>query len=166
LLSLEILRVCRSVQNVRVKSFHAATTVSWHFGFRGTNHSASTTQQLAGIRVGDVEIADVDDMSIGDDSPISCISVQWRPFANVVINQQRRAPFSGAPSLALVEKTTGLNPPEFDPTLASRGWDTGRNLPLQLSTNERGDRRRRPSRNRSSFGNARDRKESGRAANH
>jgi hypothetical protein len=48
-----------------------------------------TTQQLAGIRVGDVEIAHVDDMSIGDDSPISRMSVQWRPFANVVTNQQR-----------------------------------------------------------------------------
>jgi hypothetical protein len=61
------------------------------------------------------------------------MSVQWRPFANVVTDQQRRAPFSGVPSLALVEKTTGLNPPEFDATLASRGWDTGRNLPSQLS---------------------------------
>jgi hypothetical protein len=28
-----------------------------------------TTQQLAGIRVGDVEITVVDDISIGDDSP-------------------------------------------------------------------------------------------------
>jgi hypothetical protein len=71
------------------------------------------TQQLAGIRVGDVEIIDVDDISVGDDSPISRISVQRRPFANVATNQQRRAPFSGVPSLALVEKTTGLNPPEI-----------------------------------------------------
>jgi hypothetical protein len=30
-----------------------------------------TTQQLAAIRVGDVEIADVDDMSIGDACPFS-----------------------------------------------------------------------------------------------
>jgi hypothetical protein len=97
-----------------------------------------TTQQLAGIRIGDVEIIDVDDISVGDDSPISRMPVQWRPFANVVTNRQRRAPLSGLPSLSLVEKTTGLPPPrKFDPTLASGGWDTDKICRPAFPTNER-----------------------------
>jgi hypothetical protein len=70
LLPLEILRVCCSVQNVRVQSFHAKTTVFWHFSFCGTNHGSLNKGAISRrIPVGDVEITVVDDISIGDDSP-------------------------------------------------------------------------------------------------
>ena len=59
------------------------------------------------IRVGDVQVTGVDDMSIDGDGLICRMSVQWRPLANIVAIQQKLAPLIGVPSLILVEKQLG-----------------------------------------------------------
>ncbi len=54
------------------------------------------------IRVGDVEVTGVDDMSINEEGLITRISVQWRPLANIVAMQQKLAPVIGVAPLQLV----------------------------------------------------------------
>ncbi|NHN83198.1 hypothetical protein GOB93_00875 [Acetobacter musti] len=54
------------------------------------------------IRVGDVEVTGVDDMSINEEGLITRMSVQWRPLANIVAIQQKLAPVIGVAPLQLV----------------------------------------------------------------
>lgn len=56
------------------------------------------------VRVGDVEVTGVDDMSVDTEGLIVRMAVQWRPLANVVAIQRRLAPLIGVAPLQLVEQ--------------------------------------------------------------
>lgn len=55
------------------------------------------------IRLSDIEVTGVDDMTIDKNGYIASMTVQWRPLAQVVALQQKLAPLLGAPAFDLVE---------------------------------------------------------------